>query len=257
MTPSLRLKSRLIGSPVEDIAGRIIMWRDMLRHPEMTDVFIEKRLLAKILAKTLRADDVVVDVGCHIGSFLNMVLCTASAGSHIGIEPSPTKALRLKHKFPQCRIEQLAISDRAGIAAFEEYIHESGFSRLKGDKGLEKPFISYDVELKRLDDLLAGETRIDLLKIDIEGSELPALRGGKATIERLKPTLIFESAGDIALAAFGTSSKEVYQFVTSDLGYSIFTFGDFLFEKGPLSLTEFMKAGLYPFKAFTFIATAI
>src|SRR6185437_6873496 len=92
--------------------------------------------------------------------------------------------------------------------------------------GLDKPAISYEVDVRRLDDVLAAEPRADIIKIDIEGSELPALRGGKSSIERLKPMLIFESAGDVALSAFGTSSEEIYRFILDELGYSIFTFTD-------------------------------
>ena len=47
---------------------------------------------------------------------------------------------------------------------------------------------------------------------------------------------------------------DLYEFITGDLGYNIFTFEDFLFDKGEMSANEFRKCGLYPFRAFNFVA---
>ena len=48
------------------------------------------------------------------------------------------------------------------------------------------------VPVVTLDDELADLDRLDLLKLDIEGGELSALRGAASTIARLRPTLVVE-----------------------------------------------------------------
>ena len=43
-------------------------------------------------------------------------------------------------------------------------------------------------------------------------------------------------------------------FLTEVLSYDLFTFGDFLYGKEALTFSEFRKCGLYPFRAFNFVA---
>jgi len=50
------------------------------------------------------------------------------------------------------------------------------------------------VDAVRLDDWVAeaAPARIDLIKIDVEGSEMQVLSGGRATLARYRPLLITE-----------------------------------------------------------------
>lgn len=48
------------------------------------------------------------------------------------------------------------------------------------------------VDVDTMDHLCADMTRLDFVKIDIEGAELHVLEGGRDTIERLRPTLLVE-----------------------------------------------------------------
>ena len=61
--------------------------------------------------------------------------------------------------------------------------------------------------------------RVDLIKIDTEGSELHALRGGRQTIERYHPVIIAE-LNEALLARDGVKPADVVQFLT-DQGYSV------------------------------------
>jgi FkbM family methyltransferase len=51
-----------------------------------------------------------------------------------------------------------------------------------------------DVEVQTLDGVCAAAelTRLDFIKIDVEGAELQVLQGGQASIERFRPTLLVE-----------------------------------------------------------------
>lgn len=49
-----------------------------------------------------------------------------------------------------------------------------------------------EVEMKTIDDLFLDLPRIDLIKIDIEGSELFGINGGTKTLQKHKPVLIVE-----------------------------------------------------------------
>jgi FkbM family methyltransferase len=65
-------------------------------------------------------------------------------------------------------------------------------------------------EVHRLDDVLAtmGATRFDFLKIDVEGAELPVLRGATESIRRFRPVILLEVNSETFRAA-GYSADDV------------------------------------------------
>ena len=71
------------------------------------------------------------------------------------------------------------------------------------------------VEVTTLDELCvrAGIDRIDLLKADVEGAELQVLRGGAATIDRLRPTVQLEIEQP-HLDKYGATVADVTGFLT-------------------------------------------
>jgi len=73
---------------------------------------------------------------------------------------------------------------------------------------------SGDVSAVPLDDLLAG-TRVDLVKLDVEGADLHALRGMAATLARCRPALLIERH-DI----YGYYELDDLTGLLEDLGYS-------------------------------------
>ncbi len=54
--------------------------------------------------------------------------------------------------------------------------------------------IGVDVEVQTLDSVCAAAelTRLDFIKIDVEGAELQVLKGGQASIERFRPAVLVE-----------------------------------------------------------------
>lgn len=59
-----------------------------------------------------------------------------------------------------------------------------------------------------------GLTRLDFVKIDVEGAELHVLRGGEATVERLRPVVMVE-VEDRHLERFGTHSSQITAWFTA------------------------------------------
>jgi FkbM family methyltransferase len=250
-----RIKAAFVNSPLEPIAQGL-KWamgaKFRHQHPEMWEVFLEGRLLTKIFDKFLKLDSNVVDVGCHIGSFISAAMKHSPNGRHILVEPTPSKCEILKLKFPKATLCRVAVSDVVGTATFEENLERSGFSRLQGPSSSADKVNCYEVQVSKLDDILTD--RVDFLKIDIEGNELAALRGATAVIARDAPPILFECGSDHSMDEAGKSRRDLYDFITNDLKYSIYTFTDLLYGKEQLSFSEFQKCGIYPFRAFNFIA---
>ena len=120
-----------------------------------------RRLL--VLRQLLKPNSNGVDVGCHIGSLLTALKTIAPNGYHVAIEPSKTKGAWLANKFPTTEIHNVAVSDKPGCAMFEENIFQPGYKRKSLRDGKKTENFYYDVEVRRLDDLLT--LRVDLLKL--------------------------------------------------------------------------------------------
>jgi len=252
LSGSLKLKSLAVRTGVGTMAmrfRRLLGLRQRLKHPELWELHLEETRFDLILKSVLKTDSCAADVGAHIGSFLEAVLRLAPQGTHYAFEASPSKAEWLRRRFPEAKVFPVAISSAVGTATFYEDVQNPGFSSLISDPSSGKSVNSYQVETRTLDDLLSDATRLDLLKLDIEGAELDALRGAAALIARFSPALIFECGTEYQRSRLG-----LFEFITEALGYEIYGFTDFLYEKGPLTFDEFRKFGLYPFRGFNFVA---
>jgi hypothetical protein len=110
------------------------------------------------------------------------------------------------------------------------------------------------VEQKRLDSVISEDLDIDLIKVDVEGAELFALRGATRLLARCRPTLLFESTLS-GLEVWNLSPDALFDFLR-DQGYRVFLPRMFVNSNTALERDEFAVAHEYPFRAFNFIAVA-
>lgn len=247
----LRTKAAIVRTPLEPTAEKLrrlaTAWH-RFRVPELREVHNENEYMRAALAEILDERSCCVDVGCHIGSFLSLLTRLAPHGQHIAIEPTPQKCRWLQSKFPEVEVIQAAASDSAGVAKFCEDRANPGYSHLTTDG------VGYSVKKVRLDDILQLRSRIDFIKIDTEGHELEVLNGAVDAIDRLKPVLAFECGTEYQPASSGPRRRALFNLVTARLGCDMFTFSGYLKRNPPLSFDEFRMCGIYPFRAFNFLA---
>ncbi len=139
----------------------------------------------------------VIDIGAHLGLF--STFCSKlnnGNGKIVCFEPTPgtydilEKTLKLNH-CSNVNSVQAAVSDKEGHATF--YVsHTAGCnsnSLLKNRE--EKELSAYDVKLMTIDSITRSYSlKPSLIKIDVEGAELDALKGGIETFRQYKPVLI-------------------------------------------------------------------
>lgn len=143
-----------------------------------------------------------VDVGASTGWF---VVPMARAGySVIGFEPNPNAFVRLRDNCvlngAKADIRNVAVSDKAGeaILFFNAGLPlTSGGSLNLGDCLV--PTAQKRIETVRIDD--AVKESVALIKIDVEGHEIPALNGALRTVKKHKPHLVLEANTDEHKAA--------------------------------------------------------
>lgn len=150
-----------------------------------------------VLRRTLHPGGVFVDVGANIGYYsLYASRLVGSSGAVLAYEPLPDAFAELaRNAPPNVTVRRVAVGSRSGTIEFgvRDEADMSSFDIQGASSVLQVP-------LTTLDEALAELTRLDLLKIDVEGYEMEVLEGADTTIRRLRPTICFEY-----LAAFGAA----------------------------------------------------
>ena len=173
----------------------------------------------------------VLDVGANEG------LYTVFAAQRVGesgevhaFEPSRREFLRLEanislNLFANVRLVPKAVAEARGTTELRicEYGHE-GQNTLGNFAHEVKQSGTQTVEVCSLDEYFAehGLSRLDFIKIDVEGSEQRVLEGAHQTISRFKPIILLE-LNDKALGFQGASANGVVAFLR-ECGYTIYNF---------------------------------
>jgi|KBSMisStaDraftv2_1062788.scaffolds.fasta_scaffold74912_5 FkbM family methyltransferase len=124
---------------------------------------------------------VAVDVGAHVG-FWTMHLAKRFETVH-SFEPvaAHRECFAANVHDERVSLHACALGDREGRVSIHTAATSSGDSWVDGDG---------DIPLRRLD--AYALENVDFIKLDCEGYELFALRGGEETLKRCKPCVIVE-----------------------------------------------------------------
>lgn len=139
-----------------------------------------------VVVKHVRTKGVAVQAGGHIG------LWARQLAKHFTFvytfEPSPDMFECLSKNVDGYRNilpHQCALGEKLGIRGFAE--RRAGRSKLIDNSSDEA---DYNVMVRTVDSLKLP--RCDLLYLDLEGHEVPALAGASITIARFKPVIVLE-----------------------------------------------------------------
>jgi FkbM family methyltransferase len=143
----------------------------------------------------LRSGNGFLDVGANIGYFTAIAAqIVGSTGRVVAVEPMD-KNLQLiyatveRNRFAQVQIHPFAAADRDDIVAISTMGGSSNGEIVRDWARADRPLFA---QTRRLDDLLAGTRKVDVVKFDIEGYELHAWRGFKKILERDRPIVLSE-----------------------------------------------------------------
>ncbi len=165
------------------------------------------------LTELLRAGSTFWDVGAHVGFFTLLASRLVGERGHVqAFEPLDANRARLDAALDlngarNVTVHGCAVAARSG----ERMIYAHGASNmwtLVRERGEHE---SVRVECQSLDELAGAVGPPDLIKIDVEGAEVEALRGGRELLEQYRPALILEFS-DAALLAEGRQVLPGYAF---------------------------------------------
>jgi Methyltransferase FkbM domain len=132
-----------------------------------------------------------------------------------------------------------ALSDHKGEKTFTLFTDRPAFSgfnkRLTGEEYATETLV---VKVDRLDNIIDPSVAIDLIKIDVEGAEMEALKGAEKILKSYKPIILFEF-GIGGTDVYATTPEMMYDYLT-DCGLVISTQENFLSHKTHFNRTEFL-----------------
>ena len=195
----------------------------------------------KVMQRVLKSDSNCVDVGCHEGDVLKLMLQYAPQGKHFAFEPLPEFYTLLNSRFRgKAEIHNLALSDKEGEAQFQFVVNNPAYSgfRQRTYRSADEEVKEISVKKERLDSVVPKGVKIDFIKIDVEGAELEVLKGASEIIRRDKPVIVFEH-GKGASDHYGTTPEMIFKLLSEEYGMKIYRMNDYLKNRPSLAKESF------------------
>lgn len=210
--------SRIVKTYVTAVPGgirlRVRTWDTSEEY--MVDEVFNRRIYEADCA--IAPGNMVVDVGANIGAFsIKAAKVVGAEGQVLALEPESTnfalltKNIRLNNT-SNVFAKKIAVGERKDDTKLYVY----------GKRGNNSVFLRPSekfegvehVEMDTLDGIIRERSlgRVDFLKIDVEGTELDVLRGGRQCINEFKPRIALETH------SWGPSAQELIRTIR-DCGY--------------------------------------
>lgn len=180
-------------------------------------------LVQHVYEALLRPGDVAFDVGAHVGRHTApMAHCVGPTGRVLAFEPLPSCADELRRASAAGRVEvhDCALGATPGHAEFVVAVDQPAYSGLR-ERLYDAPtrLERLPIDVRTLDEMTAGLRSLRLVKIDVEGGEVDVLRGGRATLLRLRPVVVFEF-GLRAIGNYDCSPADAFGLL-DEMGYRL------------------------------------
>ena len=189
----------------------------------------------KLLRRTLSPGDVAVDVGANIGIYTQLLSrWVGPTGLVHSFEPSPENFRRLQsatRKLANVRLSQSAVgeSSRRTTLYVSDKLNVDHRAYLpEGDSRHTVP-----IEMIALDDYFKPGERVDLIKMDIQGYELHALRGATRVVADNPGIKLLIEFWPYGLTQAGANSADLIAFL----------------EQKGMCIRQLSSAGLVPFRS--------
>jgi FkbM family methyltransferase len=180
------------------------------------------------MEQVLRPGDIFIDAGANLGLMtIHASHLVGKQGAVVAFEPSPVICRRLRQNLilnscDNVEVHEIALGDERRMTTLYEdpraNIGQASLIRTPGTVPLT------EVSVHRLDDCIQPihRPRIRLIKIDVEGYELPVLRGARELLTTEPRPILCVEYGD------GVSHG---RFMESVGGYRLYVFADSKFSK--------------------------
>lgn len=151
------------------------------------------------LIKMCRPGSAALDLGAHLGVFtVAMARAVGPGGIVVAVEPTPSTRVALERTVALNGLDAVVtirsevVTERVGVAvAF--FSTDDPLSNANSVVASDRSTSSLDTPSTTIDDIVEALDRpVSCIKLDIEGAELAALRGGERTVQLHRPALAVE-----------------------------------------------------------------
>jgi FkbM family methyltransferase len=178
-----------------------------------------------IFTSLLKDGMTVIDAGANIGQYSILASTIVGGQGRVhSFEPVPSTFEQLQrnisnNELTNCNLNQCALYSENGtitLSLSEEMLQNIGAY----SAGANNSSTAVIVSTLCLDDYIREQniSKVDFIKMDIEGSEASALLGMKLTLERDRPILLIE-INRSALVLMNSSPEILWSFLVEDLSY--------------------------------------
>ena len=199
----------------------------------------------KIMDRVLGPGSNCIDIGCHKGEILDLMIRCSPEGMKFGFEPIPDLYNELVNKYSgdnRVVIHPTALYDETGTTTFQHVLNAPAYSGIKKRRydGKQVDIEQINVETGLLDHFIPADLNIDFIKIDVEGAEYRVMKGAAETLRRCRPVVIFEF-GLGAADFYNSGPSDLFLFVNRECNMQISTLKGFLHHEPALTENGFRE----------------
>ncbi len=174
------------------------------------------------LDKLIQPDWVSIDIGANLGYYSNRILRNTASGKLMAVEPIPLFADIWKSNINALKGDKELLNIALGeenqtvkmSIPIQDGVVRHGLTKVDDGSNVENAALSFDVSMKRGDEVFGELDRVDFIKIDVEGYEQFVLKSIEKLLAKTKPIIQIELGGE-------ENRRNSYNFLTSNL-YSPF-----------------------------------
>lgn len=167
-----------------------------------------------LLANIVRPGMTVLDIGANIGIYTRFLAeLTGPTGRVIAFEPEPKNFSLLQRAVASIRqvtVVHAAVSEKSGTlrlyVADDLNVDHHTYDAGEGRRAVNVPAIA-------IDDYINSGERVDVIKMDIQGAELAALRGAERVLSENRGVRMVLEFWPYGLARAGASAKELLRYL--------------------------------------------
>jgi FkbM family methyltransferase len=197
------------------------LYLEPCEEPPVYSIFISinEPITLRYFSRFAREGGVVVDCGANVGIY--SLISAKYANKVIAVEPNPLayQALQKNVKlngFSNVRSVNMAVWSSSGKARLYLSSHHQD-STLRYDIMSEHTYnSSIEVETITLDQLLTQEPEINLIKIDVEGAEVEALKGANEVLNKTKRIIVEVRKGQTDKEVLDILGKHNFKVIAID-----------------------------------------